>query len=30
VPQLAAGEYSIKVSSAGKTSQANVLFEIGQ
>lgn len=30
VPQLAAGEYSIKVSSAGKTSQANVFFEIGQ
>jgi uncharacterized protein (TIGR03437 family) len=30
VPQLPAGEYSIKVSTSGKTSQPNVLFEIGQ
>jgi uncharacterized protein (TIGR03437 family) len=30
VPQLAAGEYSIKVSTSGKTSQSNVLLEIGQ
>jgi uncharacterized protein (TIGR03437 family) len=30
VPQLPAGEYSIKVSTAGKTSQPNVLFEIDQ
>jgi uncharacterized protein (TIGR03437 family) len=30
VPQLAAGEYEIKVSTSGKTSQSNVLFEIGQ
>jgi uncharacterized protein (TIGR03437 family) len=30
VPQLPAGEYSIKVSTSGKTSQSNVLFEIGQ
>jgi uncharacterized protein (TIGR03437 family) len=30
VPQLAAGEYSIQVSASGKTSQANILFEIGQ
>ncbi len=29
VPQLPAGEYSIKVSASGKTSQPNVLFEIG-
>jgi len=28
-PQLAAGEYSITVSVSGKTSQANVLFEVG-
>jgi uncharacterized protein (TIGR03437 family) len=30
VPQLADGEYPITVSSAGKTSPSNVLFEIGQ
>jgi uncharacterized protein (TIGR03437 family) len=30
VPQLADGEYTITVSTAGKTSPANVLFEIGQ
>ena len=30
VPQLPAGEYSIRVSTSGKTSQSNVLFEIGQ
>lgn len=30
VPQLPPGEYSIKVSASGKTSQPNVLFEIGQ
>jgi uncharacterized protein (TIGR03437 family) len=30
VPPLPSGEYSIKVSTSGKTSQANVLFEIGQ
>jgi uncharacterized protein (TIGR03437 family) len=30
VPQLPAGEYSIQVSASGKTSQANILFEIGQ
>jgi uncharacterized protein (TIGR03437 family) len=30
VPQLADGEYTITVSAAGKTSPANVLFEIGQ
>jgi uncharacterized protein (TIGR03437 family) len=30
VPQLPAGEYTIKVSTSGKTSQANVLFEVGQ
>ena len=30
VPQLAPGEYSIKASIAGKTSQDGVLFEIGQ
>jgi uncharacterized protein (TIGR03437 family) len=30
VPQLAPGEYSIKVSTSGRTSQPNVLFEIGQ
>lgn len=30
VPQLPAGEYAITVSTAGKTSQNNVLFEIGQ
>jgi len=30
VPPLPAGEYSIKVSTSGKTSQPNVLFEIGQ
>lgn len=30
VPQLADGEYPITVSSAGKTSPANVFFEIGQ
>ena len=30
VPQLADGEYPITVSSAGKTSPANVVFEIGQ
>lgn len=30
VPQMPAGEYSIAVSTAGKTSQPNVLFEIGQ
>jgi uncharacterized protein (TIGR03437 family) len=30
VPQLADGEYTITVSSQGKTSPANVLFEIGQ
>ena len=29
VPDLADGEYTITVSSAGKTSPANVLFEIG-
>jgi len=29
VPQLPAGEYSITVSTSGKTSQPNVLFEIG-
>jgi uncharacterized protein (TIGR03437 family) len=29
VPQLADGEYSIVVSASGKTSQSNVLFEIG-
>jgi uncharacterized protein (TIGR03437 family) len=30
VPQLPAGEYSIQVSTSGKTSQPNVLFEVGQ
>ena len=30
VPQLADGEYAITVSAAGKTSPANVLFEIGR
>ncbi len=30
VPQMPAGEYSITVSAGGKTSQANVRFEIGQ
>jgi uncharacterized protein (TIGR03437 family) len=30
VPQLLAGEYSITVSTAGRTSQPNVLFEVGQ
>jgi uncharacterized protein (TIGR03437 family) len=30
VPQLPTGEYSINVSTSGKTSQPNVLFEIGQ
>ncbi len=30
VPQLPDGEYSIKVSASGKTSQSGVLFEIGQ
>jgi len=30
VPQLPDGEYPITVSIAGKTSQAGVLFEIGQ
>ena len=30
VPQLPAGEYFIKVSTSGKASQPNVLFEIGQ
>ena len=30
VPQLADGEYPITVSTSGKTSPANVLFEIGQ
>jgi uncharacterized protein (TIGR03437 family) len=30
VPQIADGEYPITVSSGGKTSPANVLFEIGQ
>lgn len=30
VPQLADGEYVITVSAAGKTSPANILFEIGQ
>ncbi len=30
VPQMPAGEYSITVSAGGKTSQANVLFEVGQ
>jgi uncharacterized protein (TIGR03437 family) len=30
VPQLPPGEYSITVSVSGKTSPANVLFEIGQ
>jgi uncharacterized protein (TIGR03437 family) len=30
VPQMPAGEYPITVSAAGKTSPANVLFEIGQ
>jgi uncharacterized protein (TIGR03437 family) len=30
MPQLPPGEYSITVSASGKTSQANVLFEIGQ
>jgi uncharacterized protein (TIGR03437 family) len=30
VPQLADGEYPITVSASGKTSTANVLFEIGQ
>ena len=30
VPQLADGEYAIVVTTAGKTSPANVLFEIGQ
>ncbi len=29
VPQLAAGEYSIQVSKSGKTSQPDILFEIG-
>jgi uncharacterized protein (TIGR03437 family) len=28
-PQLAPGEYPITVSANGKTSQANVLFEVG-
>jgi len=30
VPQLPDGEYPITVSSTGKTSPANVVFEIGQ
>ena len=30
VPQIPAGEYAITVSSGGKTSPPNVLFEIGQ
>jgi uncharacterized protein (TIGR03437 family) len=30
VPQLPAGEYSIQVSTSGRTSQPNVLFEVGQ
>ncbi len=30
VPQIADGEYTIRVSVSGKTSPANVLFEIGQ
>ena len=30
VPQLAAGEYSIKVSTSDKTSQPDILFEIAQ
>jgi uncharacterized protein (TIGR03437 family) len=30
VPQLADGEYPITVSTNGKTSPANVLFDIGQ
>jgi uncharacterized protein (TIGR03437 family) len=30
VPQLADGEYPITVSTSGKTSPANVFFEIGQ
>jgi len=30
VPQVADGEYSITVSTSGKTSPANVFFEIGQ
>jgi uncharacterized protein (TIGR03437 family) len=30
VPQLPAGEYSVTVSTSGRTSQPNVLFEVGQ
>jgi uncharacterized protein (TIGR03437 family) len=30
VPQLSGGEYPITVATAGKTSPANVFFEIGQ
>ena len=30
VPQVADGEYQITVSTGGKTSPANVLFEVGQ
>ena len=30
VPQIADGEYPITVSTSGKTSPANVVFEVGQ
>ena len=30
VPQIADGEYPITVSSSGKTSPSNVVFEVGQ